>query len=314
METDELDPRTSLPTEDEVGKVDGLTEMGVYETKVGQVKFFGRKGKPLVETDEWKLFAAKLPSGQLGLFMIAATPETNDVIEWQDFIVTTMQGVADSVDSKAPSPEFAPNYGAFFPKPIDTIDAGGRVALVLGYHPIVSAYRELKPLSTIPADKRIDLKTAMWILGKSLKLATLFHSLDCSIGNVSADNVFITMDNLDIHGVFYLDFTFAFDIATSTELKAELSEMAKTAWYAAGGSDTMEPPYDSDILTPEGHAEFVGNLKRMKNGDVANVATEMDRLYEINDRVWPKIPIEGGPNSRGQTHKRQWHIFNLRNR
>jgi hypothetical protein len=292
----------------------GLTEMAVYETKDGPVKLMGLAGKPLVETSEWKLYAAQLPGGQLGLLMIAVDAGFNDVIDWQEYVLNIMQSQADDIDKKLGSAEFSPNYGAFFPKVFASIDADGRKALVLGYHPSIKTYRELRPLSTIPEDKRVDLKTVMWILGKSLKLATLFHDAGMTIGNVYSDNVFITMDNIEVHGVFYFDFTFAFECASESAMQAELANMASTAWFAAGGTKTTEPELDMDIMTVEQHAEFVGNLKRMMSGEVTNAQTEMDRLYEINDRIWPKIPIEGGPNSRGQELKRQWHVFQLRNR
>ena len=302
------DSTVSLPAVDKTTDVKAiLTEMAVYETEQGPVKLMGMDGKPLVETDLWKLFVAELPEpkGQLGLFMIATSPEHNDVIVWQSSVLGDMQELAAYFDTKADSPEFAPNYGAFFPRVVANIDADGRAAVVLGYHPIVTTYRELRPVSTIPADKRVDLKTVMWMLGKSLKLATLFHTDGTTIGKVTADNLFITMDNLDVHGVFYFDFSFSETFVSDEVLKAELAEMARTSWMAAGGTDSTVPPHDSDIMTVEQHALFTANLKRMMDGEVADAVTEMDRLYALNDEIWPKIPIEGGPNSRGQTHKRQ---------
>jgi len=308
--------KTTLPAVETTAEVKGLKELGVYDTDKGAVKFFNLNGGPLTETEDWKLFVAELPEpkGQLGLFMIANTPASNPVIDWQEYILRSMQEQATSIDDEFGTKEYAPNYGAFFPKVFERIDADGRTALVLGYHPIVSAYHEFQPLSAIPANKRVDLKSVMWILGKSLKLATMFHEVGCTIGATTPDNVFITMKNLEVHGLFYLDFTNATDGATTSELQAELAEMATTAYFAAGGTDVSEPPLDTDIMTAEQHKEFVANLKRMMSGEVTDARTEMDRLYEINDRIWPKVPIVDGPNSRGQEIKRQWHIFALRNR
>lgn len=306
----------SLPAVETIAEVKGLKELGVYETEKGVVKFFNMNDGPLAENDDWKLFVAELPEpkGQLGLFMIANSPASNPVIDWQEYILRSMQEQADGIDAETELKEFTPNYGAFFPKVFERIDADGRTALVLGYHPTISAYRELKPLTAIPANKRVDLKSIMWILGKSLKLATMFHEAGCTIGAATPDNVFITMDNPEVHGVFYLDFTNAEDGATDSQLKAELTEMATTAYFTVGGTDASEPPLDTDIMTAEQHKEFVANLKRMMSGEVTDARTEMVRLYEINDRIWPKVEIVDGPNSRGQTHKRQWHIFALRNR
>lgn len=306
----------ALPVSDDIKDIPkgSLTEKGEYESATGPIKFFDYEGGPLVDTEEWKLYVAELqePKGQLGLLMIANTEKDNDVVQLQGTILGSMQELSGQLDNEAELPEFAPNYGAFFPRLVEQIDADGRVALILGYHPTISDYRALKPLTFIQEDKRVDLKSVMWILGKSLKLATLFHEAGYTIGKVSPDNVFITMDNLSVHGVFYFDFTYS--EAGDSAIRAELSEMAKMAWDAAGGTDTTEPPHDSDIMNTDQHREFVNNLKRMIDGEVTDARTEMDRLYEINDRIWPKVPIVDGPNSRGQTHKRQWHEFKLRNR
>lgn len=290
-----------------------LTEMGVYDSPIGPIKFFGCGDSPLLETEEWRLFVAELPSpkGQLGLLKIATAPEHNGVLGWEGYVLTIMQSIADDLDAEAEAANaLPPYYGALFPKVVQRIDIeDGRMALVLAYHPSISGYKELKPLSLIPENKRLDLKTIMWILGKSLKLATLFHSAGFSIGKLTSDNVFITQDNLDVHGVFYFDLSYSDQVMI---VNSELSEMARTAWFAAGGTDEKEPPHDADIMTADQHAKFVANLFRMMNGvELGTAQEEMDRLYELNDEIWPKVPIKDGPNSRGQTHKRQWHVFRL---
>jgi len=304
---------SSLPT---VPSTDtSLTEMGTYEGSAGPIKLFGFDGKPLAETPDWKLYAAKIESlkGQMALMKISSTIEGNAVLNWEEYVLIVMQLMADDIDAGTHDTEVTPKHGVFFPRIHEKIDTDdGRVALVLSFHPSILSYRELKPLSAIPSDKRIDLKTSMWILGKSLKLATFFHEAGVSIGNVGADNVFITQDNLEVHGVFYFDFSYAEMDPDPAIFVKEISEMAKTVWFACGGTETTEPPLDADIMNPEQHQEYVANLKRMMDGtDVSGARVEMDHLYEINDRIWPKEPIKDGPNSRGQTMKRQFHYFRL---
>ncbi len=307
--TDDTTP-VVLPTEDRVSSLpEGLTEMGRHEGKDGPITLYGLAGEPLVTTETWKLFAAGLPNGQLGLMMIATSADQNPYLDWAEYMIATMQELAARLNTESATAEFAPNYDAFFPRVIEHIDTDdGRVALVLGYHPVVSTYKELRPLSAVLGDHRTDLKSVMWMLGKSLKLADFFHSTGCTIGNISADNLFVCTET---HGVFYLDMIDANEDMSAAECREEISQIARVAWMAAGGTDTTEPPYDSDIMTADQHRAFVDNLKRMMDGKVESARTEFDRLYALNDEIWPKVLIEGGANSRGQTHKRQWHPFRL---
>lgn len=303
---------TSLPVTDRISTLKAsLQEMGVFETAKGPVKFYGRDGAALVETPEWRLWAAELPEpkGQFGLLMIATDPKFNEVLEWQSFTLSILQDVADELNASAKLAEFAPNYGANFARVLASIDADGRKALILSYHPSILAYNDLKPLTLIPAGKRIDLKSSVWILGKFLKMLAFMNQCDFALGKVTLDNLFITMDNVDIHGVFALDFTFVEENPSVDTMKAEIASLAKIVWSITGGTDTSEPPFDADIMTIEQHAEFVAFLKRLADGNASDADTEMTALYELNDRIWPKVAIEGGPNSRGQTHKRQWHVL-----
>lgn len=260
-------------------------------------------GKPLVETSTYKLVITKLPTGQFGLVMMASKPEFNYLIEKQTHILTTLQEIADSEDAEA---KIKPNYGAFFPKMIEMMESGEdapRTGVVMGYIPAIVDYKQLVPLTIALKNVRVDLQTAVWMLGKGLKVLDFVHALGFAVNNVDETNILI---ETALHGVFILNWMDALeDGVTDEDQKADVVALANIVWRAAGGTDAAEPPFDEKVMSKEGHDDFVLFLKRLMSGDFKTAVEEMAALYAMADRIWARVPDPKGYNADGM--KRPFH-------
>lgn len=259
-----------------------------YPGKTGIFQVYSVNGHPLVTTATYKLVIAKSPSGQLGLAMLAATAENNSAVDRQARVLKTVQTIASVEDASAKSREMTPPfYGAMVPVVLETFTTEeGRLGVFMGYHEVISSYKQLIPLSVATATQRVDLKSAAWMMGKLLKLLGFVHALDFTIGFIDGSNIFIETAQ---HGVFVLDFTNANEEPTEAEQQQEVMAGIRAIWMAAGGTETADPPHDSGIMTAEQHAQFVSFMRELMAGKTeANQAH--DEAYVMYNSIWPPKP------------------------
>jgi hypothetical protein len=284
LDTDES-PKTDT-TEDFEGK-------GIYKVQK----------EALMETDTHSLYVATLPSGQIGLMMIAKDASSNYLVQKQSHILATLQEMADYANEGV---TIKPNYGVFFPKLVEflmTEEDEPRAVLFMGYDPAISTYKQLIPLSVILKDQRVDLQTGVWLLGKYLKVLDFVHVSDFTVGFVDETNWLIEPD---LHGIFILNWFEAIESNSTDENRCEdIKSATKIVWQAVGGTDTNDPPYDEAVLSKEGYAEFVAFLKKLISGDIKTADEERQFLYDMADRIWERVPDEGGYNPDGK--KRPFH-------
>ncbi len=292
----------TAPVGDDSTSGSALTSMTEIDGANGTYEIFSIGGTALVTTESWKLYVAKLPSGQMGLMKIAATVDLNHILETESRILRTLQQIATDLDAEAVGRGENPlNYGALFPTLLDSfVGEDGRFVMVLGYHPSINTYKQLFPLARVLDGQRIDLKTGTWVLGKLLKLLDFVHSLGFTVGMVDATNVLIEKD---VHGVFVLDFSEANEDASKSECMAEVSAAAKMLWNAVGGGDN-NPPHDAALLSAEHHTQYIDSLRRIMDGSTDGAGAEHSIIYAQADIFWPKKPIEGTDR-----FKRDFHQF-----
>jgi len=303
--TDEV--RSIVP----VTGIEGLERMAEYISKGGTYEIYGIKTKdvikPLAETEVWRLYVAKGPSGQIGLMKINSPGSSNyQGLKKEVRIFRTFQIVASEIDEAAEGPN-KPFHGANFPTVQEKLEPDTQQLVVfLGYHPSITTYRQLVPLSVALTNVRVDLQTGAWILGKLLKILAFVHNLGFTVGFMDASNVFIEKQR---HGVLILDLTAANEYPTKDEQLAEVAAAARIIWKAVGGTGKSDPPHDKDIMSAEAHAEFVSHLRRMIVGGALGAADEHQMIYATDeglaDRTWPKVPKSDDDS----TMKRQFHEF-----
>ena len=292
-----------VPVSTDATLVASLTHEFDFEGASGATfEAYSVAGKPLAETSTYKVLVVKLPSGQLGLGMVAAAPANNYLVEKQEHILNTLLEMAKAEDEAA---KIKPNYGALFPTLVDTFDTGeddGRAGLVMGFNPAIKEYKQLIPLSVALAGKRVDLQTATWMLSKYLKLLDFVHAQDFAIDFVDETNYLIEPE---LHGAFVLNWMYAIeDNATDTEKKADTVALAGIVWRAAGGTDKANPPYDEKVMSKDGYDRFVANLKRLMT-EPNNAGEEMAALLVLADTIWERVDDPGGYNADGK--KRPFH-------
>ena len=288
-----------------------LAHMNSYNGKNDVFEIFGVKSEdglkslPLAETKTYRLYVAKLPSGQLGLMKIALTSKFNNLIVKESQILKSMQRLAQEIDEKrTKSKETPPFYGAMFPQVIEEFDAGGRRAMFLGYKECIDNFKQLVPLSVITATERVDLQTTHWVLGKLLKLLTFFHSwgITYAINLVNTSNVLV---ETNLHGVFVLDFSEAIEEPMKKDRINDIMAAGKMAWEIAGGTDDNDPPFDKDIMSWQSYTNYLNFIRRLMNGETDDAYEELFSIYELSDQIWPKAPKPSGAPGL----KRQFHEF-----
>jgi hypothetical protein len=268
------------------GPAENLVKMGTYKGVMGPYEIFGVGGeRPLAETRVFRFYVAKLSSERVGLVKIATTPSWNGALRREAEILRTLQNAAIQVDSVAVREGRHPfNYGAQFPEVIEEVDADGRLAMFLGYHPAIASYKQLFPLALALGDQRIDLKTSVWVLGKLLRLLDFIHRAGFSVGRVDASNVLIEKD---LHGVVILDFSNAGENPNAAIRNAEVADAARMVWQATGGTEEVDPPHDAEIMGAAEHSEFVRYLQHIVRGETKGAGQEHATLYTLADGIWP---------------------------
>lgn len=286
-----------------------LVSMGAHAGKTGTFEIFGiatpSGPSPLVQTEVFKLYPTRTPSGQMGLMKTNTSRETIDSLIDELVLLQTLHKEADALDRDAVDIGERPyNYGAQFPQVLESLRASEDKEIVfLGYHPDITTYKQLIPLSLLLRDERVDLKTLVWMFGKLLRLMGFVHDFGMTIGRVDASNVLL---ETDLHAVFVLDFSTAKENPTASDKRSEITTATKMAWQAAGGTDTTNPPYDSDIMSEEDYEQYLQRLRRLMSGDTRFAYTEMAALYRMADQIWPKeVKTEEGDT----IEKRQFHTF-----
>lgn len=262
-------------------------------------------GRPLVATKTWRLYPVRLPDSQIGLMKISDSPDFNGKLHREVQILRDLQHLADEIDREATSHGADPfNYGAQFPKVVETFDAGDRLAMILGFHSSISTYKQFQPLSLLTKDERVDLQTVVWILGKSLRFLDFVHRQGkYRLGFIQASNVLLETEE---HGVFFLDFSKAQEKPYEHECRFEVVAAARMVWIAAGGkldSELSVPPHDPEIMNSEQHDEFVAFLRELMKGDIEALEAHA-RLYEMADIFWPR---ERKTDEYGTVLKRPFH-------
>lgn len=260
-------------------------------------------GKPLVTTDAYRIFVARLPNGQFGLMKISLGQDQNSILQREERILKYLSRKSDEIDAQARRDGEKPyEYCAQFPKLIETLDADGRLALILGYDEVIRSYKAFVPLSIIMQDRRIDFQSAVWVLGKLLRLLDFLHR-HCEIASGRVEETNILLEPEEFHAVFMLDFSDAVERPTSRECLLEVADAARLVWYATGGDEKFEPPYSAHIMSETDHTRFVAFLEKVMSGKL-DALTAHRELYELANMVWQPVPKANGDGT-----KRPWYKF-----
>lgn len=285
----------------------GLVKKATITSEGKLFTLFGLKpdGQPLASTSDYKIYPVWLPNMQMGLMKISSSPAINDVLENEAQILETLGTLAAEIEETNPKCHYAATFPTLHTK---VITSDERLALFLGFDPVISTYKQLVPLSQILKDKRVDLQTIVWILGKGLKILDFAHrQAEISMGFVDPSNILL---ETELHGVIVLDWSHADACVNSFRCHQEVSELATIAWRAAGGSEDTDPPHDPDIMTKDQHERFLLFLLNLINGEKSALTAQLS-LYELANIIWPKVEKT---DESGTVLKRPFHEWVTYNR
>ena len=257
---------------------------------------------PLARTPTYVLYPVELPSSQLGLLKLATSGAYNSLLLREFELLPRLMGRSREIEVETSVPY---NYEAQFPRPLERIDAAGRFGMFLGFHPDIQHYSAFQPIRLLLRDEFIDLRTAVWVLGKGLRLLDFAHRLNgVTVGFIDPTNILLETVH---HGVFILDWSRAQEF-NSSEARQEVISLAKIVWWAVGGTAEAEPPLAGEVLVAEGHAQYVAFLRRLIAGEL-DAGEAHAALYRLADELWEREIIPDNPPRVPPRTKRHFHLW-----
>lgn len=275
--------------------------LGLY-----QILGCGEELKPLAQTKTYLLYPTETPSDQLGLFKLAIEAAHNELMRREFDLLQRLQRRAQEIDTELiAGGGKSLLYGAQFPSPLESLDAGGRFGMFLGFHPDIQHYSAFQPIGLLLHDEFVDLRTATWVLGKGLRLLDFAHRLNAvTIGFVDPSNLLLETVH---HGVFVLDWSRAQEFNSSVA-RQEVASLAQFVWWAVGGTTEAEPPLAGEVLTAEGHAQYVAFLRQCIAGELG-AGEAHTALYRLADELWEREIIPDNPPRVPPRSKRHFYLW-----
>ena len=180
------------------------------------------------------------------------------------------------------------NYQLCFPDLSDSFvpaDQGDRRVNILGFRG-VDDVRSMVPLHNIVHhdERRVDLRTSVWIAGKLLKILVFAHDASISIGDISLGNVIIQPDRRYVVVFNWANARQHTGGVPQEVVRDEIRSVAATVIEVLGGTDENPIPDDGG----EQYERYNAHLAVLAS-DGARTAEEAHRMfYTLADDLWPR--------------------------
>lgn len=177
------------------------------------------------------------------------------------------------------------NYTLCFPQVVETFvvpEQGKRRVVVLEFQ-AADRLIDLVPISFIRERDRsmVDLKTSVWILGKTLKFLSFVHNFDIGYGSLAdRETTLIEKGN---HLVTLLDWSKAKRGLDVTSQREEIALAARNVWWLLGGnSATMKLPTDD----PNFDSAYEAVLASLMRGGFSDAREAHSAFYQTVEAIW----------------------------
>lgn len=224
------------------------------------------------------------------LLKIPKNKADNYFLEKEELLLTNMESQALLLDESQKEEKLSLGYQICFPKVIDSFIASteqDRFVLILSLENFVDTLKDFFCVQKILDQKyRIDPKTSVWILGKTLKFMHFVHSQNIIISDLSIKNLFIDKKNHLIH---------ILDWANSSMLPAlnkkdvilEIKKLASIVVLLLGGNTSTGVIPDHEHLEENGilYRELLINLLKKNTFDASSAHKY---FYENVEKIWKK--------------------------
>jgi hypothetical protein len=224
-------------------------------------------------------------AGKQYLLQVAAEVGDNSQLDRATLILNKLKLNADFMeedDVEASAKKHKPQYDRLFPLVVDSFQAEeqeGRRVNVLELKD-VDEIRSMAPLSNLTArdNKRADLPSSAWIMGRLLKLLAIVHASGISVNRLGGNNVLFQPEN---HFVVVLDWTGAElhrDEVTESRRTDDIAKAARAVFTAIGGNpQTLDYPY----ATEEGDDQYVEFIRQLIRGEENDANKAHRRFYRL---------------------------------
>ena len=191
-------------------------------------------------------------------------------------------------------PEERLNYQFGFPEVVDSFvlkEQGGRRINILAF-PCLEARSPILNVSTLVPlhnilhkdNKRVDLRTSAWIMGKILKLLAFVHDHGVELGGMDLTTILIQPDE---HFVILFDWERARthpEVVPLDQTRQEIMDAAKTVIILLGG-DRATRTFPEDVSTVEGFEPYTQYLLSLAAGSQANALIAHGEFYQLLKRM-----------------------------
>ncbi|MFC1623038.1 hypothetical protein ACFL2R_01345 [Patescibacteria group bacterium] len=283
----------------------------------------------VADAEVYQLFLCKQEelSRQL-LLQVASEKRFNSKISQVAFILQQLKEAANEAEADYAKTKTDPddilNYDLGFPDLIDSFvceEESGRHINIFGYKHTDDFYYWI-PLIKIAKknQRRIDLRTSAWIVGKFLKLLAFIHDNGFSVNLMTRKNLLVQPDQHWISIFDWMKAEISFSGVSDRQKRADISQMAKSVILTLGGSPAKGfIPYDEDVefdeyckpfsrlgddssdiisvYKKEAFEKYRGFLLRLARGAESDAGKAHTEFYELIDSLWVRkfYPITTKP-------------------
>lgn len=227
---------------------------------------------------------------QYALLKVAKAKEHNYLLATEFKILRLLQLAADDIERQS---DASFNYHHFVPEAIDHFEADSsshRMATIVKYAEVVEEPNEFAPLSLLVSlEQRVDIKTAVWIMGKLLKTIDLAAHTGVSTNALTPSNILIQPDK---HWLVVFDWTTA---KITRDEPAMIRSLAQSIVRLVGGTTKVDgrdttvllPSQEMVAVTNRQHREFERFLSQLFQPESSALEFH-NMLYRLADTTWPK--------------------------
>jgi hypothetical protein len=238
----------------------------------------------------------QLGTGRECMLQIAVDAARNGVLDRYAYVLRELKKHADQYEKDfephRTRPDERLNYHFVFPELVESFRApeqGNRRVNMLAFA-CAEQVSEMVPLSNIVRkdEKRVDIQSSVWILGKFLKAVDFAHSVGIEVGRLSMGNLLIQPDE---HFVTIFDWsgahTHPMGAVPKETARAEIQAVARSVIGLLGGDAASRyiPYEEHDVAVYDRYTDF---LFKLAGGSWHNAHSAHHEFYELVDTLWER--------------------------
>ncbi|MBI2473263.1 hypothetical protein HYV70_01785 [Candidatus Uhrbacteria bacterium] len=257
-------------------------------------------GKSVAKTPHYELFYCETENGRQCLMQIAKAPEHNGVLDRFAYVLRELKHKADELEEEHEEKKKDPangipahvflNYDLGFPQVVDSFissEQGGCRINILAFRE-VERVSDMHPLAKYirVANERCDLRTSIWIMGRTLKLIDLVHMMGFSLQEMKTGNILIQPE--EHHVVLFNPGIQMCPGEVPLEQRRKEIAQATTSVIQLLGGNILTREFPQDLKSEIGCKEYTDHLLMLAAGGEYDAHAAYRRFYQLIDRFWER--------------------------